>query len=332
MIRTRAFAVATLLIALCGCGAASQAGVASSDVTSSPPATSTTIKPAPTPAKPQVMLGLYSSLPGKTSEQSIASREQELGRTMRLHHAFYAWDDNFPDGTQADDAVHGRIPLITWWGTYYAGINNGSQDSVIRARADAIRAYGHQIYLAWGAEMNLTSPPWPGVQNTVDPAGFIAAWRRIHDIFRQQGVTNVVWVWTPNTESNPGGTDPSSPNHWTRYYPGDAYVDWVGVDGYNWGAVGSSNWRTLASFVGPVYRDYASRKPFMIVETGSNDIGGDKGRWLDEARAWIKSHSDIHAFVYFDQLSAPDRDWRIDSSAGAFNAFKTLATDRAFGK
>ena len=312
---------------LSACGGAASVGVSSG----TPAVTATS--PTPTPAAaPQIMLGLYSSLPGLTSAQSIALREKQLGRTVRLHHSFYAWEDTFPGRSEADDAVHGRTPVITWWGYSYAAINDGSQDTLIRARADAVRGYGRRIYLAWGPEMNLAYPPWPGIHNPFDPAAFIAAWRRIHDIFRQEGATNVAWVWAPNSESNPGGTDPSSPNNWTHYYPGDAYVDWVGADGYNWGRYQLNHWRSLASFMGDIYRDYAGRKPFMILETAANSIGGDKAAWLDSARVWMKSHPDIHAFVYFDQRSAPDRDWRIDTSPAALEAFRMLAADPAFAK
>jgi beta-mannanase len=278
------------------------------------------------------MLGLYSSLPGLTSAQSIAMREKQLGRTIPLHHSFYSWDDSFPGPAEADDAAHGRTPVITWWGYYFSAINDGSQDALIRARADAVRDYHSPIYLAWGAEMNLAYPPWPNVHNPFDPAGFIASWRRIHDIFRQEGATNVVWVWAPNSESNPGGTDPASPNNWKHYYPGDAYVDWVGADGYNWGHYGLNQWRSLASFLGAIYRDYAGHKPFMILETAANAFGGDKGAWLDQSRAWIETHPGIRAFVYFDQDSASDRDWRIDSPPSALAAFQRLARDPAFAR
>ena len=63
---------------------------------------------------------------------------------------------------------------------------------------------------------------------------------------RPEGVHNVEWVWAPNAESAPGLFDVSSPNNWRHYYPGDSYVDWVGIDGYNWGDVpapGGARWR-----------------------------------------------------------------------------------------
>ncbi len=276
------------------------------------------------------MLGLYTELPNLTAAQSITLREKQLGRPVAIHHTFYNWTDSFPGSSQLDDKAHGRIPLITWWGTYYADINSGSQDALIRRRAQDIRNYASPVLLAWAPEMNLNFTPWSGPQNGNDPGGYIRAWRRIHDLFAQEGVHNVSWVWAPNAESAPGLFDVTSPNNWRHYYPGDAYVDWVGIDGYNWGNVGANRWRSLASFIGPIYRDYAARKPIMIAETASNDIGGSKPAWIDGARAWIKTHPAIRAFVWFDQRSSSQRDWRIDSSPGSLVSFKELASDPAF--
>jgi mannan endo-1,4-beta-mannosidase len=84
--------------------------------------------------------------------------------------------------------------------------------------------------------MNGNWEKWSPANNgsTPDPAAFVAAWRHVHDLFVQNGATNVVWVWCPNATDVPNAT--SAPwNHWTNYYPGDTYVDWVGIDGYNWG-------------------------------------------------------------------------------------------------
>src|SRR5256885_2213761 len=75
----------------------------------------------------------------------------------------------------------------------------------------------------------------------------------------------------PGSGRRTQGPPPAAPwNHWTHYSPGDAYVDWVGIDGYNWGTTQSwSSWSSFASLVRPVYSDYAGRKPIMIAETAS---------------------------------------------------------------
>src|SRR5919201_465436 len=109
------------------------------------------------------------------------------------------------------------------------------------------------------------------------PSKFIAAWQRIRRIFDAAGAQNAVWVWCPNATNNPD----VSWNSWRNYYPGDKFVDWVGLDGYNWGTTQSwSRWQSFADIVRPIYRDYGRKKPIMIAETASAETGGDKAAWI----------------------------------------------------
>ncbi len=283
---------------------------------------------APTPAA-TVMLGAFSQYQGQSSAQSIQQLESQLGRSLRIDSHYYDWTDSFPGGAEDLDAANGRTPMITWWGTHYASIVDGSQDALIRARAAAIKAFGKPVFLRWGAEMNGDWFTWSGRQNGNDPSGFVAAWRHIHDVFAAAGVSNASWVWAPNADSHPGGTDLTSWNNWTNYYPGDQYVDWVGIDGYNWGG---AQWQSFGSVVGPVYDSYAGRKPIMIAETGSVENGGDKAAWITAAQLWMKSHGAVRAFVYFDtDQSSSGIDWRIQTSPESLSSFKTLAADPYFG-
>ena len=236
-------------------------------------------------------LGVYSDLPGLTAGQSVSSREKQLGRKFAIDSHYYNWTDNFPGAAEKADATTGRTPMITWWGTTLSDITDGSSDALIRARASSIKSFGKPVFLRWGAEMNGNWFAWSGPSNGNNPAAYVAAWKHIHDIFASAGVTNVSWVWAPNANSKPGGTDVTSWNNWRNYYPGDAYVDWVGADGYNWGSFALNRWRSMASFMGAIYRDYAGHKPFMILETATNAFGGDKGAWLDQTRAWIEAHT-----------------------------------------
>jgi hypothetical protein len=189
------------------------------------------------------------------------------------------------------------------------------------------------VFLRWAAEMNGNWYAWSGSRNGNDPAGFVRAWRHIHDIFRSVGATNVLWVWAPNADSHPGGTARSSGNNWRHYYPGDRYVDWVGIDGYNWGDGGGNEWESFGRIFSPVYQTYAERKPIMIAETASvNGPGGSKAEWLRAAARWIRGHRDIRALIYFDTNdSSSGIDWRIDSTPAALSAFRSLAGERWFG-
>lgn len=283
----------------------------------------------PRPVPNAVIFGAFTQLPGQTAQTSVATRESQLGRKYAVNSHYYDWADPFPGLPEKTDAVQGRTPMDTWWGMDPRQIVNGSQDALIRSRAKTVALYGKPMFLRWGAEMNGDWYAWSGTAVGNDPSVFVAAWRHIHDVFASAGVRNVAWVWAPNADSHPGGTSTTSWNSWRNYYPGDAYVDWVGIDGYNWGAADS--WQTFGQIFGPIYSDFAARKPIMIAETGSIEAGGHKAAWLANARTWIKAHRGVRAFVYFDTNQSSSRlDWRTDSSASALSAYISMARDPYF--
>ncbi len=289
--------------------------------------------PSATRAAGSVLLGSFCALPGLSPADSVRARERQLGRQMAIDSHYYDWTDSFPGAAEAEDAAVGRIPMITWWGVSNSSVINGSQDGLIRDRARAVQAFGRPVFLRWGAEMNGNWYAWSGVASRNDPAKYVAAYRHIHDLFTAAGVTNARWVWAPNADSHPGGTSSGSWNNWRHYYPGDTYVDWVGIDGYNWGTVGDNVWQSPESIFGPIYRDYAGRKPIMLAETSSVESGGTKASWVSTLSAWVKAHPAVQALVWFDtNLSATRIDWRIDSSSAALAAFKSLGADTWFSR
>ncbi len=274
-------------------------------------------------------LGVYSEVKGLTSAQSVALGEKQLRRTFNIDSHYYNWTDTFPGPAEVADAGKGRIPLITWWGTSLKSITNGSNDLLIRARAAAIKAFGKPVFLRWGAEMNGNWFAWSGSANGNNPSLYVAAWRHIHNLFRAVGVTNVSWVWAPNADSKPGGIDPTSWNNWRNYYPGDGYVDWVGIDGYNWGSIYS--WQSPAAIFDPIYNDYAARKPIMIAETSSVESGGSKASWINALRSYVMDRRDIGALIWFDtDTSSTGINWRFDSSSSSLAAFRSLAGSSYF--
>jgi hypothetical protein len=279
------------------------------------------------------LFGAYSNPGGRwsgdmTGRGEVREVEEALGRKLDIVHTYYDWDDRFPTLLERWALAGGRIPLASWSGIKLDRILNGSQDALIRARARGVKRLFRPIFIRWGWEMNGSWFPWSGPANGNDPSAYVAAWRRIHRIFRDEGARNAVWVWCPNGDDNPQ----ESWNHWASYYPGDRYVDWVGVDLYNWGTRRSwSSWTSFSSLVRPLYADYARRKPIMIAETGSVEDGGSKAAWISEARASIKrAFPSVGAFVWFH--IDDDEDWRANSSAASFAAFQRMAKDPYFNR
>jgi beta-mannanase len=181
--------------------------------------------------------------------------------------------------------------------------------------------------------MNGNWYPWAGANNggadagvSGGPAKYVAAWRHVHDLFVKAGATSVIWVWCINAGDVPG----DAWNHWTNYYPGDDYVDWVGIDAYNWGSSSSCCvWTAFADLVDAPYQDYAAKKPILLPETASAEVGGDKAAWINDMHQLIKAqYTDIKGVVWFDINK--ETDWRIASSPAALAAYKAMAQDPYF--
>ncbi len=310
--------------------------LASAGIASDPRANGQARPPGPLVPKQGALLGAWADDVGhwvddQTAEAAVTRLEQLIGRKLAVDQHYYAWTDSFPTALERWDVANGRIPLISWGGPALDSILRGDDDAMIRARADAVRDFGSPLFLRWAWEMNGNWSPYDGTHasdpgSTDGPSRYVRAWRHIHDIFVQEGARNAVWVWCPNASDVP-----AQPwNHWTNYYPGDAYVDWVGLDAYNWGTTQSwSSWTSLASMMAGVYASYAARKPIMVAETASTEQGGSKATWLQDVRSAIKStFRSVAALVYCDQRK--EADWQVDSSASSLASFKALANDAYF--
>lgn len=276
----------------------------------------------PVPFEPgKVMLGAYLDLAGKSLSQSLALRRQQLGRDERILHLFYAWTDTLPESISSLPAK--AIPMISWRGARYAEILAGEHDSLIRRAARRLAASKRPTMLRWAWEMNGDWYLWGGVNNPEHSAGFVKAWRHIWTIFAEQGAKNVSWVWSPNWLSNPT----ESWNQVQDYYPGDKYVDWVGMSGYN------LRRETPQKLFDAVYARYSATKPIMITEIGSVDRGGTtKGDWITTFADWAGTRPGVGAVTWFDTDTHPgsDEKWRIDSNADSLAAYKAMATSARF--
>jgi len=184
----------------------------------------------------------------------------------------------------------GYIPLVDWDSFDYVprpqykqpaftltAIIGGKYDSYIRTWADAARQWKYPFFLRFDHEMNGTWYPWSEARNGNSPGQYVRAWRHVHDIFTQERATNVTWIWCVNAEY-PGSLPLS------ELYPGDAYVDWVGIDGYNWGSSSTApGWQTFSQvFTGTYNRvhQFAPGKPIIIAETSTNGNGPSKSKWI----------------------------------------------------
>jgi hypothetical protein len=240
----------------------------------------------------------------------------------------------FYPGTLEIIRSHGAIPVFSWGSQSVPGkasdpdfqlsdLIDGSHDEYLEAFAAAVAAWGHPFFLRFDWEMNGNWFSWGEGANGNLPGEFVTAWRHVHDIFAAAGASNASWVWCPFVNPN------KSPNIATELaplYPGNEYVDWTCLDGYNWGyhPAQHQNWRTFNQLFASTYDEVeriAPGKPMLIGETASSEEGGSKAQWIEEMFAALPSrYPAVRGLLWFD---VPDggHDWPLATSTSAAAAF-----------
>ena len=260
----------------------------------------------------------------------LASVESKTGQFAEVAHYFLGVPaEPFASSSALNAAAMGATPMITleFWDYHQPSTNQpaynlrriagGAYDDYLRQFARDAADFGSPIWLRPMHEMNGSWYPWCGTVNGNSPADFNAAWRHIYDVFHQEGADNVKFVWCPEATSSP-----NTPNNAiARYWPGDDYVDYVALDGYNMGTHGV--WRSFGSIFRSGYATVTrmTAKPLFIAETGCAETGGDKAAWIaDMFRELASEFPRARGVVWFDALK--EHDWRINSSNRSLAAFR----------
>ena len=293
--------------------------------------------------KGSVVIGAFTSM-SSGNLSTLYQYDSEAKRKAVYAHWFQSWEPQqygkFLSSLAQRLHSDGRTPLLTWEpqdgtvGTAYQPdysldtIISGKHDNYIRTYAQDIRGSGVPIYLRLMHEMNGDWYPWGDSINGNTPEMYKQAWIHIHNIFEAEGATNVKWVWCPNEVST---WTPSHPM--ADFYPGDSYVDWIALDGYNWAGADGSPWYSFEEVFGKSYDEIlgvAPTKPLMISEFASDERGGSKAQWIRDIRTVVPTRfPKIKALIWFNK----DQDgafWKIDSSASALQAYQELVADPSF--
>jgi beta-mannanase len=267
----------------------------------------------------------------------IKKFEEQAGNKPAMVMWYQDWAQEFPKEDAAQVVAYGAVPQIVWEPWYWSDhskvtlkdINAGKWDGYIQSWAKAIKAFGSTVFLRVGHEFNIEGYPWGIINNEKNPEIYSQAFRHIVDLFRREGANNVEWVWCFMNYSFPK----DAWNDWTLAYPGNDYVDWIGIDGYNWGTSQSwSEWQVFKY----LFRDQMRQanklwpdKPIMIAEFASTEQGGDKAAWIKEIPAYLKtSMRAIDMIIWFDEKK--ETDWRINSTPKTLAAFKQMLKDPIF--
>lgn len=264
------------------------------------------------PGSAAVMLGAHVGRDRDPNSQSdFEQLEKAIGRKLAIDNHLETWAD-MPDRQRvAWDFRNRRLPMLSWRvalrrGIAAAGcatanaIAAGTYDRQIEQQAHAVKALGAPVLIRFNYEMT-TNPEntcFTGfdVRENLRLAGskYIAAWQHVVQRFRAAGATNARWVWAPGRPTYEQGI-------WRLFYPGDRYVDWIGIDDYNKRDVQIPFPTTMEAFYAATS---AMGKPLMIAETGAvnnpNEKPDPQTLWLITARTYLKSHPAIKAFIYWN--------------------------------
>jgi mannan endo-1,4-beta-mannosidase len=286
------------------------------------------------------------NLNGTTTEvQDFRAREVEIGRKFD---GFMTYVTSRPDFTPVDTILGAEDPpyiILSWArGTFPAtvipDIDRGAYDDDFRTMAQQVKARAPTVFiirLFW--EFNYTGAEWNDTKYGGNAQPFIDAWRRVVGIFRAQHVQNVLWDWNPVRVASSLSQDPAP------YYPGNDYVDIIGLDAYPRNTQASCyQLATTGDNGNDWYAEYSKSsygKPLMFGEIGVQAEDAyppprvDRPTWWHEClRSLQEKLTEIRAFTYFDSQAAPDKpDWHTDapgklpndSADDAFAAYRAFA-------
>jgi hypothetical protein len=265
---------------------------------------------------------------------TIAELESAIGKKVAIEHRYYHWSDNFPSAADRATAAQGRIPfdavkLVASDKTTFTQIASGGQDDVIKRDAQLAKAFGKPMFVSFQHE--------PGVivasGDYGTPQDFVAAWRHIVDVYREVGATNVAFVYVQTAYSyrDANINAPAGPD---KLYPGDAYIDWLGVDGYSYEFCSAerhqnASWQGFSKIFANFYAWAKPRhKPEMVAEYGVNEDPSNpdrKGDWYRQMASQLQDMPDIKAVVVFDSNPKGGCVNSVSSSSQALAGFKELA-------
>jgi mannan endo-1,4-beta-mannosidase len=264
------------------------------------------------PAEPAAYLGVFESgaPPGYAP---IADFTLAAGRQPNLLGYYSGWAGTFDTSFATMLHKHKIVPFVQIDPTdaSVAAVAAGTYDAWLRTYADSVADFGHSVVIGFGHEMNAPWYSWG--YGHVPPSAFIAAWRHIVTLFRDEGAENVTWLWTLQTDQP--GTGPVA-----SWWPGAQYVTWVGIDGYYYRPSD-----TFASVFGTTVdqvRAFTS-KPILLSETA---VGPHAGQF-------VKIQNLFHGMVTYKMLglvwfdkdqqgSLEHQNWRIEDNQLAETSFQ----------
>lgn len=303
--------------------------------------------------------GIFSptSTEGKSNLDYAAKWENQNKVTLDIVSHYYAWGkdtDTISDWSLIEETINkGKIPLITWepWTNsfqfsdsildlktnrkVFKHITEGIFDDYLIDTAKKLKILKSPVLLRFAHEFDNPAYPW-SLSGDNSHEEFINAWRYVVGLFREQSADNIYWVWNPWHS-----------NSIQSYFPGDDYVDWVGVDilnydKLNYDGVGYSFKELYSSFHDKL--KLVTQKPVIIAEFGTLSDSTGKDKWVQNAFESIeKDFKEIKSVVLFNSsydknipknnfYSKPYLDWTINHISLENKNLFQLSQDNIFQK
>ena len=304
-------------------------------------------------------LGLYTTQ-APFSWATYDEAATKLGNQPSMVGYFGGWDEPFRANAVTRAWDRNQLPMLTWESRPIGSPNSqvdepeyqlpdiigdpatgvaGKYDDYIHQYAKDIVATGLPLAIRFDHEMNGVWYPWSETTgkgesiNGNNKGDYVKTWQHVHDIFEQEGANNlVVWTWAPNIVNNLPAAN-KSVDFLKTLYPGDDYVDWVGLSGYLRPAYKADNNFTFDYTFGSTLAQLRqiSDKPIVLAEIGASEVGGQKPKWITsvfDALADPKN-ADIVGLGWFNlsvtsytEGELATNDWRIESRPESLAAFK----------
>lgn len=288
-----------------------------------------------TSAPHRIILGAV----GQT-RQEVQQRERDAGHRLVGVRVFRRWGEPLFDGGQRWAKRTGHTVFVSikarrengapvrWRDIASAGPGSPLRSDMLR-QANQIKRFGAPVYVVFNHEPDArASRPMGG------PDAFVAAWRHLVGTYRAAGVRNARYVWTL--------TGTAFATRAAAYYPGDAYVDDIAADTYNFAACHSTTWQSPAELLEPQRRFglLHPRKGLMLLEWGTVEDParpGRKARWIRDLTTLLASpaYRQYRAALQWDDrysgvLSGTGCDFDNRTSPGALAAWRAMAATPAF--
>jgi hypothetical protein len=280
-----------------------------------------------------LLIGAY--VDGLPAAETITAFQQMVGRRLDINSMYATWDMNFANWDRLQYTCdQQQIPLITWEPLGDDGLNHypltdiaaGKFDEQLKRDLTALQATScAKIIIRFGHEMNTRTVRWYPWQG--QPETYVAAWQHVVSLAHTLA-PKIAWCWSPQQPND------TRSYGFLEFYPGDAYVDYIGTTITNFVTADptwpyKTTWTLFQDRWNKEYPYYKSlNKPIIVAETATTeslyDIE-DKAAWIHDLFDTLRKYHDVVGVVWFNRdeaRSATDKSYRVDTSPASLQAFR----------